>query len=192
MAIRECIEAYDELIGVKYVFTVGRKNVEKDIVIHFNKSDFKHLVGLHYLTDIRSLHGSSEDIYDNIKNGVVSYSILENSTHYSEIESNRIALFPAIKSLIENNKLIFRFNKSQSAYTRIKYEYVMEFEGENDTSYLFLNKSRKEGEYSGVSFFKKEGRDYTKGQTRWTVLKIKRMTDDKEELIYKKSNYIEK
>ena len=69
MALIDCITTFDKLLHTEYVFTIGRKQEERLISIRFDKKDFMHLLGLHYLKDIRQLHGDRGQLYDKIKTG---------------------------------------------------------------------------------------------------------------------------
>lgn len=65
--LQRCFDAYDELLEIEYVITIGRRNEERKLEIKFEKEAFKHILGLHYLKDIRDLHNSSSIIFDSIK-----------------------------------------------------------------------------------------------------------------------------
>ena len=185
-SITTCINNYDKLLNAEYVFLIGRKNKTCELTIHFDKNDFFHLAGLHYLADLGQLHGSRETLYDSILTGSIAPQVIEESIHYDSIKS-RIDALSELPSLMESGKLVFRYNGSSSFFTKIIHDYLVEFTDKSPHRYLFL-KEYADNFYHGISFFPKYEKDYTLGETRWTLLKVTRNTMDsgstKSEVIY--------
>ena len=50
--LQEKALSFKRLLDYEYRIILGRKNVQTEINISFEKSDFSHLIGLHKLTDI--------------------------------------------------------------------------------------------------------------------------------------------
>lgn len=173
--ISTCIANYNQLLNTKYIFIVGRKGETCELSIVFDKYDFFHLAGLHYLTDIRQLHGSREKIYDKIAAGIISSKLIECSAHYPKIKS-RIDSLSELATLLESEKLIFRFNNSSSATTSIKHDYLIELKKYDLPRYFFI-KELSDSEFHGISLFPADYKDYTIGETRWTLLKASKFVD---------------
>lgn len=60
--LEQCLDRFEKLKPVKYHFQISRKKVITNIIINFEESDFKHLIGLQYLKDI-SISRNSEKVY---------------------------------------------------------------------------------------------------------------------------------
>lgn len=169
-AITTCINNYNRLLNTEYVILIGRKNKTCELKIHFDKQDFLHLAGLHYLSDIRQLRGDREAKYNELLLGTIPAHTIESSIYYERIKA-RIEALSELPSLFESDTLIFRFNNSMSVFTKIRHDYLVEFIGYDIPRYLFL-REYKDKSFHGVSFFPEETIDYTKGETRWTILKV--------------------
>ena len=191
--IEKCLSNYDKLIHTKYIFVIGRKNQVCELSICFDKYDFFHLAGLHYLSDIRQFHGSREKIYDKLQTGEISPSIIEKSVHYSKIEG-RVDALSELAELLESDKLIFRFNSSSSIETTIDHDYLVELNKYDSPRFLFL-KELSDNVFHGVSLFPMGYKDYTVGETRWTILKVSKLNlsakDSEPVIVYQSPSYKE-
>ena len=110
-------QAYLKLDRYKIEYRLyGGKSFELEIDI----KALPHLMGLHYLTDIRQLarfadkddkHYTSKEVLRDIRNGVLNDSLIKSSIYFSKIE-DRYNNFTEqnISSLLKASKVIIDFN----------------------------------------------------------------------------------
>lgn len=99
--IKECANLYKQLLNKSYTF-----KLENDIefTIHFNSSNFFHLIGLHKLTDLERITNNSKSvIFKKILKGDISQKYIEKSDYYKKIV-NRIKYFENILDMFDINK----------------------------------------------------------------------------------------
>lgn len=169
----ECAATLKKLMNFQYCFTLGRKGQLKEIVLSFSETDFHHLVGLHKLKDITIARANRSFVFRDILAGRITYDTLMKSIFIDEILS-RLQTFPKLEALLDNDQLVFRYNKKQYPYSAIESEFLLKM-GDGtllDISFLFLDKS-EQGVYFCRSFFPMERTDYTKEQMQYTLLKKK-------------------
>lgn len=162
---------FKKLMNFQYCFTLGRKGKLKEIVLGFSETDFHHLVGLHKLKDIDTARANRSFVFRDILEGHITYDTLMKSAFIDEILS-RLQTFPKLEALLDNDQLVFRYNKKQYPYSAIESEFLLKM-GDGtilDISFLFLDKS-DQGVYFCRSFFPMERIDYTKEQMQYTLLK---------------------
>ena len=73
--IQECAVNYRKLLDIKYHFVISLRRTTKEITIDFEKKDFRHMSGLHYITDIQ-IERDPEKVMDAIINGALQTSKL--------------------------------------------------------------------------------------------------------------------
>lgn len=167
----ECAATLKKLMNFQYCFTLGRKGQLKEIILSFSETDFHHLVGLHKLKDITIARANRSFVFRDILAGRITYDTLMKSIFIDEILS-RLQTFPKLEALLDNDQLVFRYNKKQYPYSAIESEFLLKM-GDGtllDISFLFLDKS-EQGVYFCRSFFPMERTDYTKEQMQYTLLK---------------------
>ena len=119
---------YSKLLNVQYNFVVAYKGKTENISLTFKKENSFHLLGLHYLKDVRYPTKNKEDIFDIILNKDSFREKIASSKHYDEIKS-RIVAVSRIADIIENDSTaLYRFVDKGS---NIKADYMFKF---NDAS----------------------------------------------------------
>ena len=104
----EITEYYrDNLINRAFNIIVGQKLKTMTISLKFSPMNFKHLLGLHKLTDIPFLSIKSESLYRAILNKQFSIDDVIKSKYYREIEF-RINNITNIKTLLFSKELFFK------------------------------------------------------------------------------------
>ncbi len=78
-------------------------------------------------------------------------------------------MFSNIEHLLDANELIFRYNEKLHKFSLIQANFLMSTGYEGNEIYIFLAK-KETGEYFCRSFFPKGNKDYTIGQTKYTLL----------------------
>ncbi|MCM1090372.1 MAG: PBECR4 domain-containing protein [Butyrivibrio sp.] len=165
----ECAKAYEKLLDVQYRIVIGRKGKTEELCIRFSKWDFHHLVGLGKLKDLRLARKNRRLVFDDILEGKITYENISVSRYINQIE-NRFVPFMHIKDLLDDNRLIFRYNIKLNRFSLIEADYVLSTPHEGNDIYIFLAKEKDNGFYFCRSFFPREQKDYTRGQAAWTML----------------------
>lgn len=88
----------ENLDGKKYLLRAAKKNNIIELNISFGAENFKHLLGLHKLKDIRISKLSSENGYIEILNGKTTFADIEKSKYFSQI-IERLDYFQEINQL---------------------------------------------------------------------------------------------
>lgn len=91
------------------------------------------------------------------------------SRYFNDIQ-NRLQSFVNIEKLIDSNQLIFKYNTHNNSLSVIQAEYLLSTPYCNNDIYIFLDKNKNTGNYFCRSFFPKDKKDYTIGQTSYTLL----------------------
>ena len=150
---------------------LGKNNKLTNISIVFTKWDFHHLMGLGKLKDLRIAKENRAIVFDNIINEKIKYNNIAKSRYISQIEDRFIPL-SSIEQILDNNNLVFRYNKKQNIFSAIEADFLLSTPFDKTDVYIFLFKDEDnaENEYFCRSFFPKSNRDYTIGQARYTLL----------------------
>ncbi len=94
-----CIQTFERMLDKDYFLTLEDGTV---LHLYFTKSHFKHLLGLHKLTDLDAFHPgkglSAKRVYEHIRNGKITFQTIRKSAHYNKI-ADRITCFPMIESV---------------------------------------------------------------------------------------------
>ena len=154
-----------KLIKTEYSFTIGRKGKIRELRIVFDKKDYHHLAGLHYLKDIRILKQDRGKVFDKLSDGTITRETVESSDFYDEYIEGRIAAVDELEKLLDSNEIVLRYNSSANSYTKINFDYILE----SNNTYIFLKEN--DGCCRCISLFRKGRTDYTVGHTKWTLLK---------------------
>ena len=174
--LKECALSFQVLLEYEYHFVIGRKGQLREFWLGFDKADFHHLAGLHKLKYIAQIQqGMREKIYQKILQGDISMDLLEKSSYYGEMEG-RILPLTGLEQFLDDNQMIFRYNEKIHKFSMIKADYLMEGNANLIPSYLFLG-ARKDDEKEQMcrTFFRKEDKDYTDGQPKYTLLKKEKL-----------------
>lgn len=188
--IIDALQGFQKLFYIEYELILGRKNKTVTLLVEFNKAHFFHLAGLQYLKDLPRLAFSSEIIFDQLESGIISSTYIESSINYEFIR-NRLSFLPKLESIFDSNDTIFRYNSALQAFSVIEADFLMKNTMNNINLFTFLSKD-KNGKYFCKSFFPDEKKDYSLGQTKWTVLLKKKInkTTGSEQILFKHPSYV--
>lgn len=178
--IYDCVDAFDKLLHTEYKILVGRKGITKTLIVRFDKKDCFHLMGLQYLKDREELNKDREKIFNAIQNREIDAKHIEASHFYPLIEQ-RVDMLPLLEALFDSNETIFKYNRRQNVYSMIQAEYLLKNQLGKQGVYIFLSNDY-EDIYFCRSFFAEEKHDYTRNQSKWTLLykeKINRLDETK-------------
>lgn len=181
--------AFAKLLDIEYEFILGRKNKNITLNVEFQKSHFFHIAGLQHLTDLPRLKLAAEKIYNLLESGGISAGYIESSRNYDSIKE-RISLLPKLEQIFDSNDTIFKYNAALQAFSVIEAEFLLKNEIEKMPIFTFLSKE-KNGKYFCKSFFPDNRKDYSDGQTKWTVLFKKKLvkSENKETVLYRHRNF---
>ena len=188
--LEQCVQAFEKLFYVHYHFQISKSKNLLDITLEFEKSDFKHLVGLQYLKDI-AMSRNSEKVFDDIKNNKIKYEVIEKSDFFYNVEdsyadvSSRMKHFPKLAEYIENDNLILRYVKKRNPYSKINADYVIESTIDSVTVYIFL-REKSNGNYCVCSFFVKDQVQYAGEAAYWMLKEKIDLINDVTEIIYQR------
>ncbi len=167
--LQECANCFKLLLDTRYNITLGRKGKLINICLAFDKANFHHLIGLKYLTDMPQLNQDRARVFDKIINGEFTYGQISRSEHFSFI-ADRLSLFIHIENFLDNNDLIFKYNRRNNPASRIEAEYFLVNVMDNNDVYLFIDKAVNSGMFFCRSFFPRKDLDFKKGQASYTLL----------------------
>lgn len=134
----EALEVFKQLCDHTFAveFQVKGKNETKRIEINFEKKQFYHLAGLHYLTDIKGLlRGSPQNVFNKLIKDEKLRNIVTRSLHYCEIES-RIENIANFQNTLNRMTEIYKYRRPE--WSNIDADYVIRSRSDGKTSYYFL------------------------------------------------------
>ena len=75
-----------------------------------------------------------------------------------------------LEAMLDNNEIIFRYDKEKNRMSLIEADFLLENTFKEKLIYLFLIKRSGDDTHVCCSLFPFAGKDYTKGQTKYTLL----------------------
>lgn len=164
--------SFGNLFDIRYDFILGKKNKSTNISVLFEPTDFFHLAGFQYIKDVPNLKKSRSKIYSEICNNYDLRNKIYNSSFYSKI-IDRLQVLNQLEYLFDNNHLIFQYDYKRNKQSSIRANFLIEtLDAYNIIVYVF-------GEYASPynstayckSIFPKGAMDYSKYQSKYTILK---------------------
>ena len=185
MGVLESLSSYDKLLNTEYFIKIGRKGKASVLCLVFDKDDWFHTMGLHYLKDLEFLnvHGAqTESLYDEIIAGTYENADFEKSRYYTDEMELRVELFGQLADIIEKldnqEYSFFGFSKKKCPWTSINADYLINNHERFENLMLYKKSDNLAGIIfiSEMSIFSSEAsmNDYTVGQTQYTVLKVEK------------------
>lgn len=167
--LQNCVKAFEKLLDVQYRIVIGRKGKSVELRIAFSKWDFHHLMGLGKLKDLRLGKKNRAKVFEEILSGQITYQSISKSRYLPLIE-NRFVPLSYIEQLLDDNRLIFRYNRKRNQFSLIEAEYLLSTPLQGHDIYIFIASKDNGTSYFCRSFFPKEHMDYTEGQAIYTLL----------------------
>lgn len=192
-----CAQKYAELCYYTYDCTIARKNTAIDLHFTFSPYEFRHLAGLHRLEHDR-LRSNSERVFKDILSGKLTLADLRQAHNWStESEKilSRLEALSQLDTLMDEFLLLYGFSGEKLASqtpplrTKIDADYLIKYQLPSGITFFFSVK-QKDG-YCGRSLFINNELDYSRGQTKFTLLE-KAKTDlrtGEQILLYRRSTY---
>lgn len=173
--ILQAAKSFKNLLDVEYQILLGKKNKQLNLSIDFERLHFYHLAGLHYLKDLAdTLKGDRGIVFEKILDGKITQADLESSIHYPEIK-DRIEYLVYLESLMDSNETIFKYNPALEAFSVIQADFLLKNQVQARNIFIFLSRDKSNGKYFCRSFFPQTDKDYSLGQTNWTLLYKKKL-----------------
>lgn len=177
-------KAYEKLLDIEYQFILGRKSKQVRFSVFFDEYQFYHLAGLQYLTDRATLlYGDRKKLFNLILEKQIKEAQISSSDFYPQIK-DRIEYLKYLESIFDSNKTVFKYNSQTHAFSAIKSDFLLKNEVNFRNVFTFLSEDKTRKQYFCRSFFLQIDKDYSLGQTNWTLLyKKKIQKSTKEEII---------
>ena len=177
--IYESAAKFVVLEDYKYRFIVSSKRKSRELILDFCDSDFWHLAGLHYLTDISIPKNRRDTLKNIIEKKQITDALLNKSRFYKNAKSDkdirsRIEELRFLEEYLDTDNMIRIYNTQNDKYLQsfIREDYLIESQlgRGTDSVYIFL-KERNEspGHYGAVSFFKKASVTYGGDKLYWML-----------------------
>ena len=171
--LKKSAEIYSDYIDYDYTFEL---DCDIDVTVAFRASNFYHLIGLHYLTDIAQLdrtrvNNSNTSIYKKILNGRISQDLIAKSDFYHMI-SERISQFSNLGDII-SSKFIVDFDYTKLPKTDLLSKYLLYKQYENGYAILGLRYDWKNNIYVPETFIFEHTDYYIKDQVSYNVVDVK-------------------
>lgn len=197
--IYECAAKFAIIEDYEYRFVVSKNRKTRELMVDFCDSDFFHLAGLHYLTDISIPKNRKEILKNIIEKKKITDTLLQKSRFFTNPEQDkniksRIEELRFLEEYLDTDNIIRIYNTRNLKYlnSNINADYIIEsqFKGAKDVVYIFLREREENPDkYGVVSFFKKDNITYG-GDSLYWMLKEKRSAK-KSIILYQHPKYIE-
>ena len=195
--LEKAIESCETLSNLTYNIVVAKNSKEFLIRLLFLKSDFSHILGLHYFKDITQLRSeqSSERRYELVKNNVANVRQLMVSSRYFERIVPRLKAIAKLESILDSNKELYYKRPEALGNSVIHYDFLIKGVYEK-VCFAFVVEDRNETpRYVVESIFEGKNRDYSFGRRPYSLLfkcKIDKASNREELLFSLKSEELKK
>ena len=170
--IQNACRAFNTLLRFEYEICIAKKKTLIKIRLHFQKKDFHHLAGLHYLKDRPELRSNREKIFDKILNDEKFSNRIQNSDNYPKIK-DRVFYLSKLEEVLDSDETVFKYNQNEAVFSRINADFLLKNSQFERTVFTFI-KHEDDERYICNSFFPESDYDYTKNQVSWKVISKKK------------------
>lgn len=162
----------ENLLNRQFHLIAGKKGniIELDIV--FSAREFKHLTGLHKLTDLPEIKSSSSAVlFRQVLNGELTFETILRSEFLYLCEP-RLDNFKDVKSALYDKELMIKSMKGE--FNSIRADFMLTHKDESyGYAHLFLKKGEREEITVPVTFIVNSDNRYLQNNpNRWTVLSV--------------------
>ena len=193
-----CAQKYAELCYYTYDCTIARKNTAIDLHFTFSPYEFRHLAGLHRLEHDR-LRSNSERVFKDILSCKLTLADLRQAHNWSaESEKilSRLEALSQLDTLMDEFLLLYGFSGEKLAAqtpplrTKIDADYLIKYQLPSGILPFSFRSSRRTAT-AGAHFFINNELDYSRGQTKFTLLEKTKtnLRTGEQILLYRRSTY---
>ena len=173
--ILQAAKSFTYLLDTEYQIVLGKKNKTVELSVIFNENNFFHLAGLHYLLDRTTiLFGDRAMLFQRVLNKKSMSEQISSSKYYPEIKE-RIDYLVYLEQIMDSNKTVFKYNPRLDVFSAIQADFLLKNEVKARNVFTFLSQDATSGKYFCRSFFPQVDKDYSVGQTNWTLLYKKKI-----------------
>lgn len=197
--IYECAKNFSVLKTYIYRFVVSKNRKTWELKLNFKDSDFFHIAGFHYLTDISISRNRKNTLKEIVEKNKITDELLHKSKLFSNPEPNkdiksRIEELRFLEEYLDTDNIIRIYNTRNDKYinSAINADYIIEskLKGNNYSVYIFLKTRKEDSNYLCVNSFFKKGNVTYGGDFLFWMLKEK-ITPTKHIILYQHKNYNE-
>ena len=171
--IQSACHAFNNLLHFEYEICLAKKKTLVKIHLHFQKKDFHHLAGLHYLKDRPELRSDREKLFDKILADDDFSTRIQKSDNYPKIK-DRVFYLAKLEEFLDSDETVFKYNQNEAIFSRINADFLLKNANFERTVFIFI-KLEDNGKYVCNSFFPESDYDYSKNQISWKVLSKKKI-----------------
>ncbi len=170
--ISGALKSYRYLLRYRYKFSISSNKKKYDISLTFKESDFFHLVGFHYLSDI-DIPKSHTQLFSKIDNGKICDNTLAKSIYYCKVDESyanvkeRIEGVRCLREYIESDNMVFKYIKNRNMYSSIRADFMLKSTVNQKTAFLFLRQRTNDDAYCICSFFVNPQNEYYGARAYW-------------------------
>lgn len=195
--ISECASSFKKLCDVSYRFIVSFQRKTREINLDFRETDFFHLAGFQYLSDLTIPRNRKTILYNILEKKCITDKVLQKSKHFynynSEVDiKSRIEELQFLEDYLDTDNMIKIFSVKDDIYlnSKIDAEYIIESRLKNRhiSVYIFLARRKENVDFYCVkSFFVKKNVVYG-GNTLYWMYKEK-IIDGLSTILFKHKNF---
>ena len=188
--ILQAAQKFNNLLDIEYKIVLGKKNKTIEFTIAFQETHFFHLAGLQHLKDLSTVFTESRDlIFRKILKGIIQKQKIESSESYNQIK-DRIDYLIYLEQIMDSNETIYKYNPKLEIFSAIQADFLLKDQIQTRNIFTFLSQDKQSGKYFCRSFFPQIDKDYSEGQTTWTLLYKKKIYKSKNQeiVLYDKLN----
>lgn len=156
-------KTFENILEKNYLIKLGIKRTLIEINLKFSEDDFHHLIGIHKLKDLSIAREKRSSVFKKILNGDITLEKISKSNYFADIEE-RLKYFSKIETYLDSNDLIVNFANASKKDSIIDADFLLSIIDNDKNIYFFIKKT--ENNYSCISFFPEEKKDYLVGRKR--------------------------
>lgn len=195
--IYDAAAKYVILEEFEYRFVISQKRKIQTIHLNFLDTDFFHIAGLQYLTDVVIPQDRKQTLKEIIFKHTITDKIISKSIHYitpnkEKDISARMKELRFLEEYLDTDNFIKIYNtrNTRGLSSVIQADYLIEscLKNTNNTVYIFIRRRDEDSEHFGiVSFFKKNDIVYGGDKVFW--MEKTKISSNCEKTLYIHPNY---
>lgn len=165
--------AWKKLCKVKYTITYGYKSNLYPINLTFDSADFYHLAGFPHARDIQLPRFNQTKVLDRILAGKITNEMLAKSKNYKSMIVPRLQALINMEAALDNDFFLYSYYPDlYPFYTSISADFLLAYHSDS-VYFMFIvrNGTIQDFDFTFVSVFSADSRDYETNQRQRTILK---------------------